>query len=428
MTTTASDLITKSKNAYFLNLGDKLNDPTTSSKSYWSILKRFLNKIKIPSIPPLLVNNKFIVNVVEKASMFNTYFAEQCNILKTNSVIPEVRYRSNKHLNDITFTSSDLSKIINDLNTNKAHGHDNISIKMIKMCGDTIITPLKLIFESAIKSGVFPDSWKKGNIIPVHKKENKSLLKNYRPISLLPIFGKILEKVIYNNLYSYFEENRFLSNRQSGFRNGDSCISQLLAISHEIYKAFDGRTSLETRGVFLDMSKAFDKVWHEGLLFKLKCYGVDGNFYKILENYLYNRKQRVVLNGQSSSWLNVNAGVPQGSVLGPLLFLIYINDLPDNLISSSKLFADDTSIFSTVLDINRSSEALNQDLLTIKDWATQWKMSFNPDLNKQATGVVFSRKTSIINHPLLYFNGAPVVSSCHQKHLWFNSRQKTLFS
>ena len=101
------------------------------------------------------------------------YFAEQCNILNTNSVIPEVKYISNKHLIDITFTSSDLSKIINDLNTSKAHGHDNISIKMIKMCGDTIITPLKLIFESAIKLGVFPDSWKKGNIIPVHKKENK---------------------------------------------------------------------------------------------------------------------------------------------------------------------------------------------------------------------------------------------------------------
>ena len=417
MTLTVSNVITTSKNAYFSNLGERLNDPATSPKSYWAILKRFLNKIKIPSIPPILVNNNFIINFVEKANLFNAFFAEQCTTLNTNSVIPEVRRRTNKHLNDISFTPSDLSRIINDLNPNKAHGHDNISIKMIKMCGDSIITPLKLIFESAITSGEFPDSWKKGNIIPVHKKENKGLLKNYRPISLLPIFGKIFEKVIFNNLFRYFEENKFLSDKQSGFRNGDSCVSQLLAISHEIYKSFDGRPSFETRGVFLDMSKAFDKVWHQGLLYKLKCYGVEGNFYKILENYLHDRKQRVVLNGQSSSWLNVNAGVPQGSVLGPLLFLIYINDLPDDLTSSAKLFADDTSIFSTVFDANRSSDVLNQDLLIVKDWATQWKMSFNPDPNKQATEVVFSRKNNLINHPVLYFNGAPVASSSEQKHL-----------
>ena len=132
-------------------------------------------------------------------------------------------------------------------------------------------------------------------------------------------------------------------------------------------------------------------MWHDGLLYKLKCYGVECGFYDILKNYLQNRKQRVVLNGQSSSWLDVNAGVPQGSVLGPLLFLIYINDLPENLISASKLFADDTSIFSTVFDVNKSSMDLNKDLTTIKNWAFQWRMAFNPDPNKQATEIIFSR-------------------------------------
>ena len=130
---------------------------------------------------------------------------------------------------------------------------------MIQLCGDSIILPLKTIFESAIKSSHFPDSWKKGNIIPVHKKESKNLRKSYRPISLLPIFGKIFEKVIYNNLFKYFQVNKFLSDNQSGFRSGDSCTSQLIAITHEIYKAFDGNPSLETRGVFLDISKALIK-------------------------------------------------------------------------------------------------------------------------------------------------------------------------
>ena len=140
-------------------------------------------------------------------------------------------------------------------------------------------------------------------------------------------------------------------------------------------------------------------------------------FYSILENYLHNRKQRVVLCGQSSNWLNVNAGVPQGSVLGPLLFLIYINDLPDNLVSVTKLFADDASIFSTVGDVNKSSTELNLDLQKINKWAFEWKMAFNPDPNKQATEVIFSHKTKPINHPQLYFNGAPVVSLPTQKHL-----------
>ena len=127
----------------------------------------------------------------------------------------------------------------------------------------------------------------------------------------------------------------------------------------------------------------------KGLLHKIKCYGVEGELYNILENYLLNRKQRVVLNGQSSLWMTIEAGVPQGSVLGPLLFLIYINDLPDNLVSINKLFADDTSIFLIVTDIKRSCDELNLDLSVIKDWAFQWRMQFNPDLNKQATEVIF---------------------------------------
>ena len=290
-----------------------------------------------------------------------------------------------------------------------------------------LFPPLKFIFETSVRSGCFPDSWKKGNIIPVHKKESKNLVKNYRPISLLPIFGKIFEKVIYNNLFGYFLENNFLSDKQSGFRTGDSCISQLLSITHEIYKSFDGNPSLETRGVFLDISKAFDKVWHEGLLYKLKGYGVEGGLYNILENYLYDRKQRVVLCGPSSSWINVNAGVPQGSVLGPLLFLIYINDLPEDIVSVSKLFADDTSIFSTVRDITKSSMDLNQDLNTIKKWAFQWKMDFNPDPNKQATEVIFCHKTKPVNHPPLYFNESIVVSLPIQKHLGLVLDKKLTF-
>ena len=166
----------------------------------------------------------------------------------------------------------------------------------------------------------------------------------------MPICGKIFERIIYNSLYNYFEKNKIFNANQSGFRIGDSCINQLISITHNIYKALDANPSLEVRGVFLDISKAFDKVWHEGLIFKLKANGVEGKLLNLIKNFLSERYQRVVLNGQHSEWEKINARVPQGSILGPLLFLIYINDLSKNLESDVKLFADDTSIFSVVND------------------------------------------------------------------------------
>ena len=352
-----------------------------------------------------------------KATLFNDFFADQCREVRNNSSLPEFLYATDHRISEVELLDERILKIIKDLNPNKARGFDEISVKMIQLCGDSIIIPLKLIFSNALDSGVFPSNWKKGNITPVHKKGSKQLVENYRPISLLPIFGKIFEKLIYENLYKYFHNNKLLSDKQSGFRPGDSCVSQLIAITHDIFKAFDGNPSLETRGVFLDMSKAFDKVWHDGLLFKLKSYGIHGKFYAILENYLQKRQQRVVLNGQQSDWREVLAGVPQGSALGPLLFLVYINDLPENLRSSTKLFADDTSLFSTVYNVGTSFQYLSSDLRIIEKWAHQWKMCFNPDPNKQATEVVFSRKKVPVNHVPLVFNDSEVGVLSQQKHL-----------
>ena len=161
-------------------------------------------------------------------------------------------------------------------------------------------------------------------------------------------------------MFSLFLANNLLAPNQSGFKPGDSCINQLLLITHEIYSSFDD--GFEVRSVFLDISKAFDKVWHEGIISKLKHNGISEGLLNILSDFLRNRKQRVTLNGQSSLWNNVNAGVPQGSALGPVLFLIYINDLSDGLSSNAKLFADDTSLFSVVHDINTSAIELNKEL------------------------------------------------------------------
>ena len=159
---------------------------------------------------------------------------------------------------------------------------------------------------------------------------------------MLPICGKVFERIIFNDLYKDFKENNLLSPHQSGFIPGDSCVQQLIAITHEGYKSFDCSPSLEVRGVFLDISKAFDKVWHDGLLYKLKRNGINDGLLKPVERFLSDRHQGVVLNGQTSKWIKITAGVPQGSNLRPLFFLIYINDLPSELSCSPKLFVDDT--------------------------------------------------------------------------------------
>ena len=186
---------------------------------------------------------------------------------------------------------------------------------------------------------------------------------------------------------------------------------------NEIHEAFEDPKSLEVRAVFLDISKAFDKVWHEGLLYKLKQNGVSGNLLNLFVSYLHNRKQRVALNGFFSEYTNIESGVPQGSVLGPLLFLVYINDLQNDVLSTVNFFADDTMLYSVVRDPQLSASQLNHDLDVIAKWAYQWKMVFNPDRSKQATEILFSCKKKMVDHDELIFNGAPVSRVTEHKHL-----------
>ena len=170
-------------------------------------------------------------------------------------------------------------------------------------------------------------------------------------------------------MYSFFIENDLISSNQSGFKQGDSFINHLLSITYDIYQSLD--QGYEVRGVLLDISKAFEKIWHKGLIHKLKQNGIDGPLLKILTDFLKSRKERVVLSGQHSSWSDALAGVLQGSILGPLLFLIYIHDLSDGHQCNPKLFADDTSLFATVHNINKATNDLNNDLTKVTKWVSQ---------------------------------------------------------
>ena len=250
--------ISASKQSYYSRMSTKLTKFHKSSKAYWSLLKTFLNNRKIPVIPPLYHEGNFVTNFKKKAEVFNSFFASQCSLIKNDSKLPShLNYKPNYRLLTVNFSIDDITKILQNLDPNKSHGHDKISIRMLQLCGNSICKPLELIFKQSMESGSFPSERKKGNVVPIHKKDDKQCLSNYRPVSLLPICGKIFERLIFNEVFKFIE-NEFISPNQSGFKPGDSCTNQLLAITHEIYKSFD--EGFEVRGVFVDISKAFDKI------------------------------------------------------------------------------------------------------------------------------------------------------------------------
>ena len=425
MISEGAKMIEEAKRNYFRKNGNTLADPGTNSKTYWNLINTVLNKAKIPLIPPLLENGLFVTYFTEKAQIFNDYFILQCTTIDTGREIPQGTPVSATLLTDFVISEEKIINIIRSLNPNKAHGWDEISVRMIKLSDGALALPLKIIFTNCLRRGLFPEIWKCANVVPVHKKNEK---KNYRPISPLPIFGKILEKLIYDSLYSHLVTHELLNQNQSGFRPGDSTVNQLLSITHTIFKAFDCNSPLDVRSVYLDISKAFDRVWHDGLIYKLKRCGVSGQLLFLIQSFLKDRKQRTVLNGQSSKWGDISAGVPQGSILGPLFFLVYINDLAVGLKCNVKLFADDTSLFTVDENSNTAANDMNHDLDLIDQWAHAWRMSFNPDPQKQAVELTFSKKKIEIDHPVILFNDIPVKKVNEHKHLGIILDSKLSFS
>ena len=224
-------LINTAKQNYYSKIVEKLQNTQRSSKAYWSLLKFFLNNKKIPAIPPLYHKNEFPIDFKKKAELFNSFFADQCFLISNSSEIPsKFEYLTHSRLSSITFSKDDIAKMIQNLDPSKARGHGQISIRMLKLFSTSICKPLEIIFNQCVETGTFPNVWKKGNVVPVFKKDDKQILKNYRLISLLPVCGKIFEKLIFNKMFKFFIENDLISPNQSGFKPGDSCINQLLSI------------------------------------------------------------------------------------------------------------------------------------------------------------------------------------------------------
>ncbi len=250
--------------------------------------------------------------------------------------------------------------VLLNLNINIASGQYGISNKMLKETAQSIKKPLSIIFNRSLQERIFPSYWKTASVIPFFKKGEKEQASNDRPISLLSCIEKVMEKMVYKNIYNYLLSNKFLFKNQYGFRSNHSTVHQLIEIYNQICQSLDAKQF--TCLIFCHVSKAFDRVWQRGLLHKLKQYGITDKLLSWTQNYLSDRQQKVLVSSSSSQNLPVKAGVPQGSILGPLFFLLYINDIADNLLSVTRLFADDTSLAQTTSSLLDLEGILNHDL------------------------------------------------------------------
>ena len=373
-----TNLIRKRKEEYIQSMEDKVNlEASFGTKEWWKLVKQFtMNKgISASEIPPLEKDNVIYENDTEKAKTLNEYFVNQSSLNGNDDPVPQIPVKDIS-CPPLVITTEMVTVAVRNLDPNKATGPDELHNKLLIKAVDSICEPLAMLFNRSLNESKFPALWKKANITPVFKKGNPHLCTNYRPISLLSCVGKLLERIVQSHVLNYLLSNSLLTTAQSGFLPRDSTVYQLLVIYDDFCMGLD-KQSL-TQAIFFDISKAFDRVWHPGLLRKLYGIGIRDSLLDWFKDYLNNRTQAVVVKGKTSSYLNLHAGVPQGSVLGPTLFLIYINDIVNNIKSQIKLFADDTSMYLCLDDTTIRTDILNTDLERITRWAREWKVDFNP--------------------------------------------------
>ena len=275
----------------------------------------------------------------------------------------------------ISINADGIKQLLDSLDVQKSTGSDCIPARLLKELSSEFAPALTHIFQASLQQGHIPTEWKKANVIPIFKKGNCSTPSNYRPVSLTSICCKQLEHIIYSHVFSHLDNHNILCDEQHGFRRNRLCEAQLLSTVHDLAKNLND--GLQTDVMFLDFSKAFDKVDHNLLLHKLEHYGIRGQLLLWLTDFLSERKQQVVVEGHHSSSAEVTSGVPQGSVLGPLLFLCFINDLPTNVRCKIKLYADDVLLYTTIRTVD-DCHKLQADLYSLEQWAKKWNMLFNP--------------------------------------------------
>ena len=309
----------------------------------------------------------------ETADTFNSTF-QSVFVIEGDGTVHQPNFSfGGPVLENFEFSRKEVFDILVKLRSNSAPGPDGLHPKYLIECADLLAEPLYWLFRDSLDSSTIPDNWKI-DVTPIFKSGKKSNALNYRPVSLTSIVCKVMERIVRDRIVDHLIKHKLLSKLQHGFRANRSCLTQLLEYFQEVHDMLDAGKPVDA--IYLDCKKAFDTIPHKRLLAKLEAYGITGKLLKWIECFLTNRTQRVVVNGVLSDILPVLSGVPQGSVLGPLLFLIYINDLLDGISSNGKLFADDSKIFREIVS-EEDSQILQEDLYKLQEWSRKWLIEFN---------------------------------------------------
>ena len=413
-----NEKILEAKEEYRTQLVRKLEDLRTQPRDFWKVAKQVYGSKTHENVPTLIDNNTHYTKGTEKANLLASYFSSQSQepVLPADHSFPEVEDTDHK-LTEIIITEEDVNRELRKLKPGKSTGPDGLSNELLKLTSRSIAPSLTELYNRVLRSGVYPKLWKKANVTPVHKKNTKQDKKNYRPISLLCTVGKVLERLIFNQIYGFLEQHNLLTWRNSGYKRKDSTINRLIRIVNTIHLNLERKE--KSCLVFLDQSKAFDRIHHASLLHKLKMKGIDGMLLDVLANYLQDRKIRVALEGAESRWYHIRAGVPQGSILGPLMFLIYADDIVEGLECDIHLYADDAVLITNYIAPEEAYAKLNRDLQRLESWATKWFMSFNPAKTKYMVIAGHDQP-----HPHLMFNDVILeeVSTYPQLGLVLNNR------
>ena len=395
-----TDEIRVAKNQYYKN---KLNGSAGDAKKTWKVINEVLKPNKQSNdVTSFKVDDKILTDSSEIANSFNEFFTSIGSKLASDivdrGIQPDI-YFGPRCQSDFIFapiTNQEIVDLVVSLSDASA-GCDNISTKVVKNAIHEIVIPLKHIFDISLSTGIFPDKLKQSRVTPIFKSGDRSSMNNYRPVSVLSVFSKIIEKLVCNRLETFLNDNNTIYSKQFGFQKLKSTTSALLAFSDYVLDSFDEYSKVAA--VFLDFKKAFDTVDHQILLRKLDNIGIRGVAYDWFRSYLFSREQFTKFNNVNSINQELTHSVPQGSILGPCLFNIYINDLV-NTLNQTKLilFADDSCLYLAHSNIDQLIKIMNNELDIVNNWMNSNKLTLNL---KKSHYLIFSRKKfrSINNIP-----------------------------
>ncbi|MCP3849730.1 MAG: hypothetical protein GY694_05770, partial [Gammaproteobacteria bacterium] len=364
----------------------------SNPKKFWKYINNS-RKCKTNIAPLTSDKINFVTDDKGKADMLNDFFSSVFTIEDTENLPSMSPGEKSKGflLSDLRVTRESVQRKLATLNPFKSPGPDMVVPKLLKELSSELAVPLTILFNLSLERGEVPSEWKHAQVSPIFKKGDKSSPNNYRPVSLTCIVCKILESFIRDSVQDHMESLGLFSDCQHGFRSGRSCTTQLLEVMNDFTSFYDDNLPFDV--IYLDFKKAFDTVPHFRLINKLRGYGIDGNILKWIDSFLSNRTQQVKINNEFSNVSNVTSGIPQGSVLGPVLFTIFINDLPEHVNSLCKIFADDTKIYN----ICENFKILQGDLEALQFWSEKWQLFFNID---KCVCLHFGRKNPKVDYTI----------------------------